>query len=291
MIFWGLSFVWTSIVLKYYEPFTILFLRLIISAGILFFILKISGKLTKIRKEDYKLFFVSSIFNPFLYFIGETYGIKFTSSTISSVIIATIPVFTPVAAFYALKERLSLLNYFGLVISFSGILVMLLNKNLSLSASPLGVFLLFFAVASAIAYTVFLKLLSQKYPAIFIIAVQNLLGAIYFLPLFIIFGFRSFVNTEINFELGGSLLALAVFGSSLAFVFFTKGVKMFGISRTNVFPNTIPVFTAISSFYLLSEEFDLKKITGIVIVVLGVFLSQTGNIKHEGKDRTFKDIK
>ena len=32
MLFWGMSFVWTSILLKYYQPVTIIFIRLIISS-------------------------------------------------------------------------------------------------------------------------------------------------------------------------------------------------------------------------------------------------------------------
>lgn len=279
MLFWGLSFVWTAIVLKYYEPFTILFLRLTFSSVLLFLFLWLSSRFQRIAPADYRLFLLSSLFNPFLYFIGETFGIKYTSSTISAVIIATIPVFTPIAAIYALKEKLSALNFAGLIVSFTGILIMLVEKDLNLAASPLGIFLLLFAVASAIAYSVYLKKLTQKYSAITIIAVQNLLGAVYFLPLFLIFGFSSFISVEITAELAGSLVALIIFASSMAFILFTISTREIGISRTNVFSNTIPVFTAIFSFWFLSEEFDAKKIAGIAIVVLGVFLSQIGNIR------------
>ncbi|MBN1340092.1 MAG: DMT family transporter, partial [Bacteroidales bacterium] len=239
MLFWGLSFVWTAIALKYYEPFTILFIRLIFSSGLLFLFLWLSGRFQKIKASDYKLFLLSSFLNPFLYFIGETFGIKYTSSTISAVIIATIPVFTPIAAIYALKERLSVLSFAGLIVSFFGILIMLVEKNLNLAASPLGIFLLLFAVASAIGYSVFLKRLTQKYSAITIIAVQNLLGAAYFLPFFLVFGLSSFLRVSITPELAGSMAALIIFASSMAFILYTVSTREIGISRTNVFSNTI----------------------------------------------------
>ena len=45
MLFWGMSFVWTSILLKYYEPVTIIFFRLIISAIFLFLVIFITPQL------------------------------------------------------------------------------------------------------------------------------------------------------------------------------------------------------------------------------------------------------
>jgi drug/metabolite transporter (DMT)-like permease len=78
-----------------------------------------------------------------------------------------------------------------------------------------------------------------------------------------------------------SLLSLAVFCSSLAFVFFTISTREIGISRTNVFSNLIPVFTAIFSFLILSEFFSLHKILGILLIVFGLYLSQIKERKKE----------
>ncbi len=91
MIFWGMSFVWTSIVLKYYQPITTIFLRLLLSTLIMYTILKAMGRLQKIRREDWGMLFLMSVFNPFLYFLGENFGINLTSPTISAVIIGLIP--------------------------------------------------------------------------------------------------------------------------------------------------------------------------------------------------------
>ena len=139
MLLWGMSFVWTAIVLDYYQPVTIIFLRLIISTLFLFSWVKLFQKREKIQKEDYKLFFISALFNPFFYFLGENYGVKFTSPTISAVVIATIPLFAAIVAYFRFKEKLSWLNIVGFIISFVGILIMLLNKNLSLETSPNGI--------------------------------------------------------------------------------------------------------------------------------------------------------
>lgn len=118
MLLWGFSYVWTKIVFDYYEPFTTVFLRLLISSLVLILFIFIFRKPKTIKKEHYKLFLLSAIFNPFLYFIGESFGLQYVSPTISAVIIATIPVFTPIAALLFLKEKLNWVNVLGLFISF-----------------------------------------------------------------------------------------------------------------------------------------------------------------------------
>jgi drug/metabolite transporter (DMT)-like permease len=274
MIFWGMSFVWTSIVFKYYHPITTIFLRLVISTLILSIFIYFTGKFESLKKEDRGLFMLSALFNPFLYFLGENFGLQSTSPTISAVIIATIPVFTPVIAFLALKERLSWLNISGIIISFFGIGVMLVNPDLSLNASPLGVAFLLGAVASAVIYSVFLKKLTKKYSSLTIITYQNALGVMYFLPLFLVFDYQHFITVKPNRELISSMLQLSFFASSLAFIFFTMTVKELGVSRTNVFSNLIPVFTAIFSAIFISEIFSLTKIAGMAVVIIGVMISQ-----------------
>ena len=274
MLFWGMSFVWTTVVLKYYDPISTIFLRLVLSTIILFSGLALFKKLEKINKEDYKLFLISALFNPFFYFLGENFGLKYSTPTIASVLIATIPLFVPVAAYFMLKERVSRMSIIGILISFLGIIVMLVNRDLSLNTSPLGAGLLGIAVASAVFYTILIKKLSPKYSAFTIIAVQNLIGIIYFLPLFLIFGLNKFVQVKPNFELISSLFALAFFCSTLAFVFFTISIKNIGVSRTSVFGNLIPVFTAIFSFIILTEQFNLNKIVGMGIVMVGVIIAQ-----------------
>jgi len=274
MIFWGMSFVWSSIVFKYYNPITTIFLRLIISTVLLSLFIYLTGKFEKLKKEDRGLFLLSSLFNPFLYFIGENFGLKNSSPTISAVIIATIPVFTPLVAYLALKERLSWLNIAGIFISFFGIGVMLVNPDLSLNASPIGIMFLLWAVVSAVIYSVFLKKLTVKYSSITIITYQNALGVLYFLPLFLIFDYQHFITVTPNRELISSLLQLSIFASSLAFIFFTMTVKELGVSRTNVFSNLIPVFTAIFSAIFISEIFTGTKIAGMAVVIIGVMISQ-----------------
>lgn len=286
MLFWGLSFVWSSIVLEYYSPIATIFLRLIISTAVLFLILVMSRKLERIRKEDFRLIMIASFLNPFLYFLGENYGLKLTSPTIASVIIATIPVFAAIVARFTLKEKLKWINVLGIMVSFAGILVMLVDRDMTLIASPLGIGMLMFAVMSAVIYSVFLKRLTRKYSSMNIIFYQNAIGIALFLPVFLIYDLKDVMSVTPDARLVTSLLLLAVFASTLAFVFFTMTVKSVGVTRANVFSNLIPVFTGIFSFIFISEIFTWHKILGMLTVIAGVFITQTTKSVTGRKIRT-----
>lgn len=277
MLFWGMSFVWSSILLNSYKPVTVIFIRLVISSCFLFLLILAFRIKVNIRKKDFLLLFTSALFNPFFYFLGENYGLKYTTSTITSVIIATIPLFTPIAAWMVFRERLSWLNMAGILVSFTGILIMLLKTDFSLVVDPKGVFLLSGAVVSAIIYTVLLKKLSAHYSPLLLIASQNLIGVFMFLPLFLLFDVNQFVLIVPTTRIITSFLFLSILASSLSYVFFAKTVKMVGISKANVFTNLIPVFTAVFSYFILTEYFTALKITGILIVIAGVYISEINN--------------
>lgn len=280
--FWGISYVWMKVVYQYYEPFTTMFIRLCLSSLFLFLLPNWFGKKEQIRKEDYKSFLILAFFSPFCYFVGESFGLQLVSPTVAAVIIATIPVFTPLLGYFAFRERLTWLNMTGFAISFAGVIIMILDFEFRFSASPRGVLLLLFAVGSALVNIVFLKRLALKYSSITIIKTQNLLGALFFLPFFLWFDFSDFITITPTPELIGALLKLAFFASTLAFVFYTISVRVIGIAKTSVFSNLIPVCTAIFSFYLLNETIDMSKILGIAIVISGVLLSQGGKWRKKG---------
>ena len=278
MLFWGLSFVWFKIVVKWYDPITIIFLRLVISGALMMAFMLATGSLQKIRRGHRKYFLLLSFTQPFCYFLGESFGLTMVSSTIASVIIATIPIFSPLAAYYMVREKVTLPVMAGILFSFFGILLMLINPDFSFNAAPKGVLLLFFAVFAAIAYSVIIRKIAHEYNPVTIITFQNLIGAVYFLPLFLVFDFRHFVAVKPTRELISAMLQLAFFASTLAYVFYIISIKSIGIIKANVFANLIPVFTSVFSFFILGEQFTLIKICGMLLVLIGVVISQSRKI-------------
>ncbi len=280
--FWSFSFVWFKIAFLAYKPITVVLFRLSISAVLIFTIARLLKRLQKPERKDYRLFFLMAFFEPFLYFLGESYGLTYVSSTVAAVIVATIPLLTPLAAWYFHKEKIRRTNLFGLLFSFLGVALVVLNGNFRFEASPLGVGLEFIAVFAAIAYAIVLKNLASRYNTLTIITYQNIIGMFLFLPIWLAIDVKDFMLTPFHPQAFKAIFLLAIFSSTLAFVFFTQSVRQMGITRANTFINLIPVFVAILAFIILKEELGPQKIAGILIVVIGLFLSQ---LKKRDKKR------
>lgn len=272
--FWSFSFIWFKIAYLGYNPITVVLFRLAISAVLITIIAWGLKRLQKPAKKDIRLFVLMSFFEPFLYFIGESYGLTYISSTVAAVIVATIPLISPVAAWFFYREKVGWMNAIGLLFSFLGVGLVVLNGSFQFDASPLGVSLEFLAVFSAISYSIVLRNLVGRYNTFTIIAYQNFIGVILFLPIWLIFEFNDFVARPFHPQAFRAIVFLAVFASTLAFVFFTQSIRQLGVNRSNTFINLIPVFVAILSFFILNESLGIQQITGIVIVVAGLFLAQ-----------------
>lgn len=276
MMFWGLSFVWTRQLLEVFTPLLIIFIRLILSFVLLYTIAKASKKLQKIQKKDIPFLVFLSFTQPFLYFIFEGYGIKYTSASIASILIATIPLFTPVGAYILFREKLTRMNIFGLFISFGGVILVVLEFGNNLSFSWLGILMLFLAVITGSIYGLGLKKLTSNYNSITITTFQNLIGIGLFLPLILIFEWKNAMDFPklITIDLAFSFFNLALFASSFAFVLFAYGISKIGASKASAFSNSIPVFTLIFAYFVLDESITLVKLSGMAIVLFGLFLSQ-----------------
>jgi drug/metabolite transporter (DMT)-like permease len=274
MIFWAFSFIWFKFANKTFPPITIVFLRLLFSVILLTVYLILAKGFMKIRKGDFKLFLMLALFEPFFYFLGESFGLTYVSATVCSVLISLIPVFATIGAWLIFREKLSRINYAGIILSFIGILVFLLNKDGSISYNLKGVALLFFAVLSAVGYNLTLSRLVGRYSPVYIVNVQNLIGAVLFLPLFMISDFNTFIHKSYTPVMFLPVLALAAFASCSAFILFAYSVSKIGILKANVFTNFIPLFTALFSFILMGERLTFQNITGMIIVIAGIIMAQ-----------------
>lgn len=129
VFFWSFSFVWFKIAYLAYKPITVVLFRLIISVVLIWAVAWSLKRLQKPAIKDLKLFFLMAFFEPFLYFLGESYGLLYVSPTVASVIVATIPLLSPIAAWYFFREKVSPMNIVGFLFSFVGVGVVVLNQS------------------------------------------------------------------------------------------------------------------------------------------------------------------
>lgn len=281
MLFWSASFIWYKEAYQFLGPITLIFFRVVVSVIFLFGMVSLSKKREKIKKKDLKYFLLLGFVEPLLYFLGESHGMMIISSTVGSVIISTIPLFIPFAALIFYKEKVAWLKMLGIIISFTGILIVVIGKGFHFIAPVEGIALMFLAVFSAVGHAVIIVSLLPKYKPLTIIFAQSLVGAIYFLPIFLLSEFDEALQMQWNWAVIEPILKLGIFPSSLSFILYARTVKSLGIIKTNVFANFIPVFTAIMAYIILKEEMTTGKIIGILVVLAGLLVSQSNGIKSQ----------
>ncbi len=136
------------------------------------------------------------------------------------------------------------------------------------------------AVLSAVGYNLTLSKLVGKYSPVYIVNVQNVIGATLFLPIFLIADFKTFIHSDFTLSMFLPVLGLAAFASCSAFILFAYSVSKIGILKANVFTNFIPLFTALFSFIFMGERLTFQNITGMLVVIAGILMAQlNGKVK------------
>lgn len=277
VILWGFSFIWTnSLLLQDLPVFTLVFFRIFLAAIILLTVSVTARKLEKVYRKDWGWFFLLASFEPFIYFIGETFGLKTVNSPIlSSVIISTIPIFSLIAGRMFFNEKVTGYKILGIALTIPGILLIVFEKGGIDFTHIVGIALLFVAVFSAVGYAVVVKRLAGKYNSYTIVSYQNIIGTLYFLPCFLLCDSETFsIDTILNITILKPLLFLSVLCSSVAFILFVNSVKDIGITRSNVFTSLVPAISAFGAYIIGQEGMSYWKIIGVIIVVAGVILAQ-----------------
>jgi drug/metabolite transporter (DMT)-like permease len=277
IVLWGLSFVWTNDILNHnVPPFTLLFVRLATAGILLYTYARITGKLQKVTRKDALYMFLMAFFEPFIYFIGETYGMKVTGSAVlAAVIIATIPITCLFAEKILYKVPYTAFKIIGTAITIPGIVMVVMKGGDNASVDHYyGIALLFLAVAGATGYAAVVKKLSGTYNPTTITTYQFLIGALLFFPFFLGFGLDGLNSTFFSAEVLVPLFSLAILCSCLAFLFWVTSIARLGMMKANIFSALIPAVSAIGAAAMGQEEITAITVTGIAVVIAGVIIAQ-----------------
>jgi len=272
IIFWSLSFVWYKTALLYFSPTGIIIFRLSLSSIILLTIGIFIRQIQKLKIRDFKLFLTMTFFEPFIYSLCEANGLTMVSSTLAAVIVATIPLFTPLGAFLFFKEKISIQNAIGILLSVVGVVLVAYQSGNQATGSILGILLMFGAVVAAIGYVISLKKLTQRYNSFSIVTYQSILAALLMLPVF--FATDRLTPSMFTSEALIPILKLTIFASIIAFLLYAYSLRHFSIAKINVFLNLIPVFTAIAAYFLQGDRFSTINLVGIAVTLAGLYVSQ-----------------
>lgn len=277
-IVWGVSFIITKELFNTEAELTVLTLltfRLVLASAVTIPTLLLIRKLEPIKKGDLKWFLVLAFLEPFIYSICETSGVKLVSGSMSSIIVATIPLFVPFGMAAVFKERIRPVTLVGIVLSLVGLSVMFFfGGNESVDSNPKGLLFLFGAVLTAVVFTIVLVKLIKKYKPFTITAYQNLFGCLYFIPLMLLLDGSHLANLSYSPKMIVLILILGIFCSTLAYVFYNIGIARLGASAACIFTNSIPIFSLAAAIIIGQETLTWSKPLGVIIVIIGVVIAQ-----------------
>ena len=283
VIFWGISFIMTKELFLTEEHMTVTVLitiRLAIASLVMLPALALTRRLQRIRKQDIKWFLLLALCEPFIYHLCETSGVQLVSGSLASVVIATIPLFVPFGMWIAYRQRIRLPLIIGVVLSLTGVFIMLMGGE-GLTGNLKGLLFLSGAVIIAVVYTILLVKVVDKYHPLVVTTWQNVIGLAYFLPLMFAFDSSALPLLSWSPKMLLLLLVLGLFCSTLAYAGYNYGVRNLGASEACIFNNAIPIFSLIAALAIGQESFSWGKLAGMCIVIAGVVISQIPAKKYK----------
>lgn len=277
ILFWGFSLIWSDDILDQNVPvFVFIFMRMVV-AGITMLAITIpTGKLQKIRKGDLKYFILLVLFEPFLYFLGETFGLLITDSpTLVAVVIASIPAFTAIVGQLFFHEAMTKLNLAGVLVTLLGVVTMLIaGGSLKSDNYWSGISVLMLAVAGSLCYCYYCRRLTHKYTAVTIVTYQFSFAIPFFLVPFLIWGLPEWSPAFLSWSVLSPLLSLALICSCLCFLFYTHSIGKIGVTKSAVFTALIPVVSAITAWFTGKDNLSTLQIAAMGVSLVGVVMSQ-----------------
>lgn len=285
MLCWAGAGIAVKEALVVFSPLTLIVLRftiaivLMLLVGLLFRRNEVLG-LQRVEKRDIPLFVLGGLFQPFLYFIFETYTYQsFASPTIAEAMLSTQPIMAPILAFIILREKVTRNNVVGILISTVGMLLLLLvGANNFALGNPWGVLLAIVTVSMSVGYTIILRRIPTRYSSLSIVFYVQLVALVLFYVVWGVFDRQSLQDTiaPLSADITPVVAVgyLAVFASVTAFILFCYTVRQIGVTRANVFNNVRPVFTALLMWMIFDEQLPIWKWVGIIVIVIGLFISQ-----------------
>ena len=276
IILWGISYIWTDMLINLDIPvFYFVFVRILLAGIILFLFNATKGRITRIHRKDLPKFLLLALFEPFIYFLCESYGLKETGSpTLSAMIIATIPIFSIGAGMLFFKEKINMANIIGILLCIGGICLVVMSRDEIGENVIFGIILLVIAVLSEVGHASITKSLSFNYSSQIIVMYQFLIGSVYLLPLFLTKGLENFSMDYLSAEVLYPVVCLAFLCSSLAFSLWVSTIKSLGVAKSSIFSALIPVVAAIVAWILGHESLNARQFVGIAVSTAGVILSQ-----------------
>lgn len=279
-LFWAGNYVFGKYVIAELTPLWITFSRWILALVFLFPVAcYIEKPVWKEAKQDWLALLCMGLLGVIGYNMVLYSALEFTTATNAALVSALNPGVIVLFSVLLYREKISLMQTAGLVISLAGALVVLTNGEMMRLLEVqfnTGDVLMLGAVIIWTLYSFVGRRLSIG--PITATTLSTVIAVVLLLPFVILQGI-DFANLSAVGVSG--VLYMVLFPSVCSFVLWNLSVKEVGASKAGVFLNLIPVFTAAISWFL-GERVTGAQAVGGLLVFAGVYLT-SGILEGEKK--------
>ena len=235
--------------------------------------LLIDGKLPKLDRRTQVILAAQTFFGSFLFTVLTLYGVDMTTAMVSGIILAATPAVVAVMS-WVLGDRLSRIAWVGVLLTIGGVLVVNLlgTPDDELARRPiLGAVLIFLAVVSEAAYTMFARLIAGNASVLGITSWYSIYGAIMFLPP-ALWVWREFDLGEIPQSAWIAMFYMGAVPGALAVLLWFYGLRQVPASIAGAFTGVMPISAVLSAWLVLGERIAWPHILGMALIMLGIVM-------------------
>lgn len=263
---WGSSFLWIEIALREVGPLTLVAFRAFF--GLLFGLAVILIQRVALPRtmKEWTPLIVLGLTNIAIPFFLISWGQKSIDSGVASILDATVPLFTILAAHYILHDdKMTTPKVLGLLVGFAGVVV-LMSKDIGAdSGSLLGQLAVILACVFYAASTIIARMYTEEIPSIMrsmgplvsATVVMSTTSSVFEAP----FKIPSLPLTWI------ALLWLGILGSGLAFLLLYYLVHEIGPTRTTMVTYLFPLGGVTLGVIFLNEALTWEIVTGALLII------------------------
>ncbi len=271
---WGTTFVATKVLMiNGLSPAVIFTLRFTI-AYVLMLAFYHKRILSDSWKDEVKMILLG-ITGGSLYFLSENESMNFTTTTNTSLIVCSCPLFATllVRLVYRNSSRISTVQLGGSLLAFAGMVIVVLNGKFVLHLSPMGDTLAFMACLCWAVYSLLMKAVSGRYSAAFITRKVFFYGVLTILPYYLFVPDMPSAEALTRPQVVGNLLFLGCLASMICYLTWNWCIAKLGAVKATNWVYFNPITTMIFASWVLGEKITPYFLAGAACILLGMYLT------------------
>ena len=271
-LFWGSSFFFVEVLLKYLSPFMIVYLRVSIASIFLILFIYINGIKFQFTFNNFFNLSIMSLLNNIFPFLLITFGQQTTTGGLASILNAnTSFVAIILASLFLPLERLNLSRVVGISIGILGVVIAVGYQNIfELKNDDLGKYLIIIATISYGFAGVWGKLRLQNFSPIIAATGMLTVSTIILTPYAIINHLEEIYS--LNFYIVKYAFVFAIICSVFAYFLYFKILESAGAGNLLICTIIIPPSSIFLNAFFLDQNIATNEYLGLIVIILGLII-------------------